>query len=49
VSGSTAPVCLIGGWVAKMPPSAASTAPAPQAIANTRPMLMPWAIAASWS
>ena len=49
VSWSTEPVCFTGGCTAKMLPRVASAAPAAQAMAKTRPMLMPWAIAASWS
>ena len=49
VSLSTASDCFTGGWVANTPPIMASTAPAAQAMANTRPTLMPWAMAASWS
>ena len=49
VSTWTAPVWAIGGWVAKIPPMAARMAPAAQAMANTRPTLMPLAIDASWS
>ena len=39
----------IGNIEAQIAPTTASAAAAPQAMANTRPTEMPWAIAASWS